>query len=235
MDRVHRIALSNLVEGLYTNLMFYCPFGLHHALGISVTVTHHFQVVLVQTLDGFHCHFLRLVRIVIVFLSQRGTAMTHTHHKLRRLEGVEAEVDAKGRGIEALAIQFVHQFQQFFTTLQLAHLLQVGHDRLVTHLVATNAIHVKAIERTNLLSVTTLWQARLGCIFHDECIDALLVELFQVSKCAVLCMLLVQWVSLQPATNSILPEVITRFYTRVHIGLQSLCCGSQAYDGEHHS
>ena len=113
----HRITPSHLVQGLYTNFVLDSPLSLHHALCIGIVVTYHLQVVLVQTLDSFYNLLLTFVRLGIILLSQRCTAMAYAHHKLRRLEWVEAQTHTERSCVESLAVELVHQFQQFFASL----------------------------------------------------------------------------------------------------------------------
>ncbi len=115
----------------------------------------------------------------------------------------------------SFGIEFVYQAQRFVAGLHLVHLLQVRHDRLVAHAVTADAVHVETMERTNLLTVRTLWQILLLGVGQDELVDASVVQFIQVGERPVLRVLCVQRGCPQPSTNGVLPEVITRFYTRV--------------------
>ena len=150
------------------------------------------------------------------------------HHILRRVEGVQTQTETEGSCIKTLGVEGVHQLQRLFAGLHLTHLLQVRHNRLVAHLVTADAIHIEAIQRTYFLSVRTLRQILLLGICHDELVDAVVVQFIQLGERPVLRVLRIQRVRLQPSAHGVLPEVITRFHTRVHITPQTLCRAKQA-------
>ena len=141
---------------------------------------------------------------------------------LRRVEGVLPQAQAKGSSAKALAIEFVHHLQQLLTGLDGTHLIQIRHDGLIAQLVATNAVHVETVERTDLLTVRTLRQIFFLGVCQDEFVDAFVVQFIQVGERSVFRVLCVQRVCLQPSANGVLPEVFTRFHTRVHIRPQIL-------------
>ena len=159
--------------------------------------------------------------------------MACAYHILRRVIGIQAQADTEGGCVKAHGIELIHQFQSLLAGLQGAYLLQIRQDGLIAQFVAAHAVHIEAIERTYLLSVATLWQIFLIGILHNQCVDTLFVQLLQINERTVLGVLLVQWVVLQPRANGILPEVVTRFYTRVHVRSKVLChtC-HHAHDGE---
>ena len=225
--RGHRVATCHLVECLHTYFIFYGPLGLHLLLGGGIAVAHHLQIVLIQALDGGDGGLLLLVGLIVVLLGQRGTAMSGVHHIFRRVKRIQTQTEAEGSSIKALGIEGVHQSQRLVAALHLAHLLQVRHNRLVAHLVTADAVHIEAVKRTYLLSVRTLRQILFLGVCHDEFVDAVIVQFVQIDKRSVLRVLSIQRVRLQPSAYGVLPEVITRFYTRVHVLFQILCRASQ--------
>ena len=150
--------------------------------------------------------------------------MSGAHHILVRVEGVHRQVYAKRRCAEALGVEFIHHLEHLLASGDFAHLLQIGQNGLVTHRVAAHGVHVQAVEAANLLSVAALGQVLAG-ILHDEVVDAVVVLFIEIHERAVLDVLLVERVGFEPATHGILPEVVARFHTKVHVGLVYMLLG----------
>ena len=160
--------------------------------------------------------------------------MATTKHILGRVEGVQREGNTEGSRVEAQSVELAHQFEGLFARLHVAYLLQIRHNGLVTHLIAGHAVHIEAIEGANLLTVGALRQILLACILRDEVVDAVVVLLVEIGKRTILGVNLIEGVGLQPSTYGILPEIITGFYTGIHVGFKILCGACQTYKGKGH-
>ena len=89
VDSSHGVTTFNLIQGLYADGMLDGPLGLHLFLSLFFAIAYHLEEILKQGLLGFNCLLLLLIRVSIVLLWQRGTAMTATNHILGRVEWIE--------------------------------------------------------------------------------------------------------------------------------------------------
>ena len=224
VDALVGVARFYLVELGDANLVLDGPLGLHHALGFLIAMAHHLQEVLVEFLDGAYHHLLLLAGVVVVFFRERGSAMSGAHHILIGVERIHRQINAEWSRAKSLGVEVIHHLEHLVVGLDRTHLLEVGQNGLITHLVAAHGVHVQAIQAANLLAIGALRQLLAG-ILHDEVVDAVVVLFIEVHEGAVLGVLLVERVSFEPSAHGILPEVVTRFHTQVHIGLVHMLLG----------
>ena len=236
----HWVIVSLWITWLYLvianlcNLVLNWESSLHLLLSSCSIVASHLEQIVVQTLICCYNSLLLIVRLCIIFWIKTNTTLWDTNDITVRVHCIYCHTKANREGAIAFHIEVIHQFDKLLTILRSTNLCQYRLNRCISLTITAYTIHVKVVDRSNLLchSAFRLWFLR---IILNHFTDAFLVQFFQINKGTVHWMLLVKWMALQPVTCSILIEVLTGLHVKVHVvavyaRLQSLCHSWCSYE-----